>query len=74
LDFLHKILQTGTIAKRKNNIEEQGLAWREFPDQLRLPIDNRIADMTRQQGLGLGLSWDCDQHERGRADKRNQSG
>jgi len=30
--------------------------------------------MTRQQGLRLGLSGDCDQHERGGADKRSQSG
>jgi hypothetical protein len=48
LDFLREILHPCTIAKRKNNVEEQGLACREFPDQLRLPIDNRIAHVTRQ--------------------------
>ena len=48
LDFLQEILQPCAIAKRQNNVEEQGLGCREFPDQLRLPIGNRIAHMTRQ--------------------------
>jgi hypothetical protein len=48
LDFLHEILQSCAIAQRQNHVEAQGLGGRELPDQLRLPIDNCVAHMTRQ--------------------------
>ena len=72
VDFLHKILQPCPIAQRQNNVEAQGLGCRKLSDELCLPVDNHIAHMARQQGLGLGLSWDCEQQEHGRADKRKQ--
>jgi hypothetical protein len=32
-----------------------------LPDELRLPVNDRIAHMARQQGLRLGLSWGGEQ-------------
>jgi hypothetical protein len=69
--LLHEILQSSAVAQRQNNVEEQGLSWRKLTDELRLPIDNRVAHMPRQELLRLGLSWDGEQQEQGRADKRD---